>query len=71
VRLDARDLLDSTEVAEVIGLANPKGVAVYRRRYRDFPAPAVQKGRCVLWLRTEIEAWAVERRRSRRGSPAD
>jgi predicted DNA-binding transcriptional regulator AlpA len=58
MRIDPADLIDASEVAPLIGLDNPKGVSVYRRRYEDFPAPVVDKPRCVLWLRTDVEAWA-------------
>jgi len=43
----------------VLGLAQREAIATYRRRYRDFPKPVIKKGTCVLWLRQEIEAWAV------------
>ena len=58
----AEDLADLAEVAEIMGLTNQRGVSVYRRRYADFPAPFVERGRCVLWVRADVEAW-VERRR--------
>lgn len=58
MQIDPADLIDSTEVAEIIGLSNPDGVSVYRRRHVDFPEPAVDKARCVLWLRSDVEAWA-------------
>lgn len=61
--IDPADLLDSNEVAEVLGLSANTSVSVYRRRYSDFPAPFVEKGsgNCVLWLRGEVEAWAAAR----------
>lgn len=58
----ADDLLDATEVAELLGLNRRTSVAVYRARYPDFPAPAIEKSRCVLWRRADIEAWAARRR---------
>lgn len=60
--IDPADLIDPPEVAEIIGLGNPNGVSVYRRRYADFPVPVVEKGRCVLWLRQDVETWARGRR---------
>lgn len=64
--IDPDDLLDSHDVAAVLGLANNRAVSTYRGRYPDFPAPVVEKGagRCVLWHRPEVEAWAKRRRRS-------
>lgn len=58
------DLVDANEVAVMLGLASNKAVAVYRGRYDDFPAPWIVKGsgKCVLWLRADIEAWARGRR---------
>lgn len=60
-KIDPAELLDAAEVAPMIGLENPKGVHVYRRRYADFPEPVVDKGRCVLWRRRDIEKWAGSR----------
>jgi predicted DNA-binding transcriptional regulator AlpA len=63
-KIDPADLLDASEVAELLGLSSAGAVSVYRARYDDFPAPAVRKasGKCVLWLRADIAAWADERR---------
>ena len=59
--VDPADLIDSTEVAPLVGLTNSNGVSVYRHRYDDFPEPVVVKGRCLLWRRADIEAWAAGR----------
>jgi predicted DNA-binding transcriptional regulator AlpA len=63
-RVNTDDLTDPAGVARIIGLENVNGVSVYRKRYHDFPRPVVERGRCLLWRRHEIEAWA-KRRRSR------
>jgi predicted DNA-binding transcriptional regulator AlpA len=57
------ELIDSSGVADVLGLTNTGTVSVYRRRYTSFPAPRVDmgSGRCLLWLRADIEAWAAGR----------
>jgi glutathione-regulated potassium-efflux system ancillary protein KefG len=62
--VDTDDLVDSQEVAEILGLSHRNSVSTYLRRYKDFPAPVVQRGggRTKLWLRQEIEAWASARR---------
>ena len=60
--IDVDDLIDAYGVAEVLGLANPNGVSVYRRRYSDFPTPVIDKGRCLLWIRGEVELWERKRR---------
>jgi hypothetical protein len=57
-QVDPADLLDSAEVAELLRLASRKVVMVYAKRYADFPAPAVDKARCTLWRRGDIEHWA-------------
>lgn len=59
--MDPGELVNAQEVAPMIGLSNPSGVSVYRRRYSDFPMPVVEKGQCVLWLRVDIEAWVASR----------
>jgi predicted DNA-binding transcriptional regulator AlpA len=60
VRIDPAELLDSHDVAELLGLSSHRAVSTYRGRYDDFPAPVVEKGsgRCQLWLRAEVEVWA-------------
>jgi predicted DNA-binding transcriptional regulator AlpA len=61
MRIDTDDVIDAAEAAPILGLSNPKGVSVYRGRHADFPAPVIEKGRCVLWLRKDIERWAARR----------
>lgn len=61
-KVDPTDLINAQEVAPIIGLTNPSGVSVYRRRHDDFPEPVVEKGQCVLWLRADVERWAKGRR---------
>lgn len=62
---EAHDLIDSHEVAEILGLASHRAVSTYRARYATFPAPVVEKGtgRCLLWLRSDVETWAKARAR--------
>jgi len=58
--VDLDDLMDATDVANLIGVTNANVVGVYRRRYDDFPPPvwASRGGRCQLWVRADVEAWA-------------
>lgn len=58
---DIVDLVDTDDIAEMLGLSSRRAVSVYRTRYDDFPTPAVEKGRCVLWLRSDVEAWFSSR----------
>lgn len=64
-RVDLNDLLDATEVAELLGLSSRGAVSVYRKRYPDFPAPVLERasGRCQFWHRPDVDAWLVSRRR--------
>ena len=56
----------SGEVAALLGLTRRTSVSVYRSRYRDFPQPVLVKnsGKCDLWARADIEAWARGRQSS-------
>jgi hypothetical protein len=57
-RIDPDELIDAAGVAELLGLASRSVVSVYRGRYPNFPLPAIERGQCRLWLRSEIKAWA-------------
>lgn len=59
-KVDLDDLIDAAEVARMLGLSHRNSVRIYRARYADFPEPVVNlgSGRCLLWLRSEVEAWA-------------
>lgn len=59
--VDIDDLIDAAAVAGLLGLSHRNSVRVYRQRYTDFPEPVVNlgAGRCLLWLRSEIETWAT------------
>jgi len=67
MRVDPEDLVDSGEVAALLGLSSSNAVSTYRRRYEDFPEPVLTKGsgKCVLWVRADVEEWLSRRRRSR------
>jgi len=58
--VDPGELIGPEEVAGIIGLTNRRGVSVYRKR-PGFPEPVVDRARCALWLRADIEAWAANR----------
>jgi len=62
-KVDLDELVDTVDVAELVGLTNATSVATYRSRYEDFPQPVwvSRGGRCQLWLRPEVEAWATAR----------
>ena len=57
--VDLEDLIDATGVAQLLGLAQRNTVSLYQRRYPDMPRPVVDlgRGRCKLWVRSDIERW--------------
>ena len=63
-KVDLDDLIDSAGVAELIGLSHRNSIRVYRTRYPDFPNPVVDMGagRCLLWLRADVDAWSKKHR---------
>lgn len=65
--VDLDDIIDSAGVAEHLGLSHSNSVGTYRSRYPDFPPPVLDlgSGRCRLWLRSDVEAWAAGRRERR------
>lgn len=67
-QVEIDDLIDAHAVAEIVGLAQRNTVSQYQRRYPDMPKPMVDlgRGRPRLWLRPEIERWALERQGGRR-----
>ena len=58
--MDIDDLVDARAVAELLRLKHANSVSTYSKRYDDFPRPVVNLGcgRTLLWLRTDIIAWA-------------
>jgi predicted DNA-binding transcriptional regulator AlpA len=63
------ELCTTEEVAILLGLANRRGVHVYRRRYASFPQPFLEKGRRLLWRKRDIEAWTRESGRTSHVAP--
>jgi glutathione-regulated potassium-efflux system ancillary protein KefG len=61
--IDTSDVIDAQAVAELLGLAQRNTVSSYQRRYPAMPRPVINlgKGRCKLWLRSEIIAWEQQR----------
>jgi predicted DNA-binding transcriptional regulator AlpA len=53
------DLLSADDVAELIGLADPRSLYVYTSRYGDFPQPVLtgKHGRGSFWLRSHVLEW--------------
>lgn len=64
-RVDTNDLIDATEVAEVLGLSHRNSVSLYQRRYAEMPRPLVERagGRIKLWSRRDVARWGRSRSR--------
>jgi glutathione-regulated potassium-efflux system ancillary protein KefG len=58
-RVLLEDLIDTHEVARILGLSHRNTVSLYLRRYPDMPRPVLDlgAGRPSLWLRPEVERW--------------
>lgn len=61
--VDPSDLIDAEAVAEILGVAHRNTVSVYQKRYVSMPRPVVDmgRGRCKLWLKSEVVRWASQR----------
>lgn len=61
--VDTDDLIDAQGVANILGLAQRNTVSSYQRRYSDMPRSVVDlgKGRCKMWLRSEVLLWSAKR----------
>jgi len=62
--VNTEQLIDSRELAALLGLTHPNSVSLYQRRYADMPRPVVDlgSGRPRLWLRPEILDWIEQRK---------
>ena len=62
-RVDIDDLVDTHDVADILGLTHRNTVSEYLTKYKDMPRPVINlgRGRPMLWLRPEIERWASKR----------
>jgi predicted DNA-binding transcriptional regulator AlpA len=69
--VDLDDLTDATGVAQLLGLSHRTSVGIYRKRYDDFPEPVINlgAGRCLLWLRSDVEAWKHAWKHARNSTP--
>jgi len=71
-RVETDDLLDAKGVADILHLSHRNTVSQYQRRYPDMPRPVIDlgEGRVKLWLRPDVERWAVKLETSGRTRPA-
>jgi glutathione-regulated potassium-efflux system ancillary protein KefG len=67
--VDTDDLIDSQEVADLLGLSHRNSVSTYLHRYEDFPRPIIERsgGRTRLWVRSEVLRWSDRRECGKRG----
>jgi glutathione-regulated potassium-efflux system ancillary protein KefG len=68
-RVVVDELIDAHDVARILRLAHRNTVSEYQARYEDMPRPVLNlgRGRPMLWLRPEIERWAVQHSARARG----
>ena len=61
-KVDVDDLIDTQDVARILGLAHRNTVSEYQARYKDMPRPVINlgRGRSKLWIREEIERWHAQ-----------
>jgi len=64
-KVDTDELIDAHGVADLLGLAQRNTVSLYQRRYPEMPRPVVDlgRGRCKMWLESEILRWQADRNR--------
>ena len=58
-KVDVDNLIDTQDVARLLGLSHRNTVSEYQAKYEDMPRPVIDlgRGRSRLWLRSEIERW--------------
>jgi len=54
------DLIDMTQLQEMLGVS--RGRAYTISRDRTFPEPAISRTRFRAWRRTDVEAWLDQHR---------
>ncbi len=61
-RVDVDDLIDTQDVARLLGLAHRNTVSEYQAKYAYMPRPVINlgRGRSKLWMRPEIERWHAD-----------
>jgi glutathione-regulated potassium-efflux system ancillary protein KefG len=61
-KVDVDDLIDTQDVARILGLAHRNTVSEYQAKYAEMPRPVIDlgRGRSRLWLRHEVERWHAQ-----------
>jgi predicted DNA-binding transcriptional regulator AlpA len=52
------DLVGTAEIAARLGLADPRVVHSWRRRYPDFPEAVAMLRQALVWDWKDVERWA-------------
>lgn len=52
------DLVGAAEIANRLGLADPRIVHTWRRRYDDFPEPVAELKQALIWAWSDVARWA-------------
>ncbi len=52
------ELVGAAEIAERLGITEPRTVHLWRRRYPDFPPPVAQLRQALVWAWPDVERWA-------------
>jgi predicted DNA-binding transcriptional regulator AlpA len=62
--IDPDDLIDSSDMADLLGLSSARAVYVYQSRYAEMPKPVVDRGRnrARLWLKSDVILWMESRK---------
>lgn len=68
-QINTEDLIDAQGVADLLGLAQRNTVSLYQKRYPEMPRPVVNlgRGRPRLWLRRDVQRWAISTGRLKDG----
>jgi len=65
--VNANDLIDAEDVAEIVGLSSAHNVTAYQSIYPEMPRPvvAIKRGRrsTRLWVRAQVVRWNNARRK--------
>ncbi len=56
--VDVSDLVGVAEIAERLGLEEPRTVHSWRRRHPEFPEPVAKLKTALIWSWPDVEQWA-------------
>jgi hypothetical protein len=59
VDVEGDEFVDAPEIAERLGLKNPRHVLDLRVHRLGFPEPVGRRGRRLMWSWTQVERWSA------------